>query len=114
MITPFYLTFKEIWRNRGRFFLFSLVIALITILVLFIAVAAIAQIIGVTILGVGIGAAATVLLSFTFPATIPIVFSPNAIVLGIASLLAIGPIGGLVSVRYALRVEPLMALGLAG
>ena len=32
-----YLSLKEIWRNKGRFFLFSLVIALITILVLFIA-----------------------------------------------------------------------------
>ncbi len=32
-----YLAFKELWRNRGRFFLFSLVIALITTLVLFIA-----------------------------------------------------------------------------
>ncbi|MCJ7702203.1 MAG: ABC transporter permease, partial [Anaerolineales bacterium] len=32
-----YLSFKEIWRNKGRFFLFSLVIALITFLVLFIA-----------------------------------------------------------------------------
>ena len=33
----FFLAFKEIWRNKGRFFLFSLVIALITSLVLFIA-----------------------------------------------------------------------------
>ena len=33
----FYLAFKEIWRYRGRFFLFSLVIALITSLVLFVA-----------------------------------------------------------------------------
>ena len=32
-----YLAIKEIWRNRGRFFLVSLVIALITLLVLFIA-----------------------------------------------------------------------------
>jgi putative ABC transport system permease protein len=32
-----YLAIKEVWRNRGRFFLFSLVIALITSLVLFIA-----------------------------------------------------------------------------
>ena len=31
------LSFKEMWRNRGRFLLFSLVIALITLLVLFIA-----------------------------------------------------------------------------
>jgi putative ABC transport system permease protein len=37
-----------------------------------------------------------------------------AIVIGVASLMLIGPIGGLVSVRYALRVEPLTALGLAG
>lgn len=34
---PPYLAFKEIWRNKGRFFLVSLVIALITTLVLFIA-----------------------------------------------------------------------------
>ncbi len=32
-----YLASKEIWRNRGRFLLFSLVVALITMLVLFIA-----------------------------------------------------------------------------
>jgi putative ABC transport system permease protein len=32
-----YLAFKEVWRNRGRFLLFSMVIALITTLVLFIA-----------------------------------------------------------------------------
>jgi putative ABC transport system permease protein len=31
----------------------------------------------------------------------------------IGSLLLIGPIGGLVSVRYSLKVEPLTALGLA-
>jgi putative ABC transport system permease protein len=79
-----------------------------------IAVAAVLQIILVTILGVGIGAAVTVLLSFTFPATVPIVFSPMAIVVGIASLMLIGPIGGMISVRYALRVEPLTALGLSG
>src|SRR5512135_3357254 len=32
-----YVAFKEVWRNRGRFLLLSLVIALITLLVLFIA-----------------------------------------------------------------------------
>ena len=32
-----YLAIKEIWRNKGRFLLFSMVIALITVLVLFIA-----------------------------------------------------------------------------
>ncbi len=33
---PIFLAFKEFWRNKGRFFLVALVIALITILVLFI------------------------------------------------------------------------------
>ena len=37
LILATYLAAKEIWRNRGRFFLVSLVIALITLLVLFIA-----------------------------------------------------------------------------
>ncbi|MCX7838226.1 MAG: ABC transporter permease [Anaerolineae bacterium] len=79
-----------------------------------IALAALIQIVLVTILGVSIGAAVTVLLALTFPATIPLVFSPMAIIIGIASLMLIGPIGGMVSVRYALRVEPLVALGLGG
>jgi len=34
---PLYLALKETWRNRSRFMLFSLVIALITTLVLFVA-----------------------------------------------------------------------------
>ncbi|MFC2030307.1 ABC transporter permease [Chloroflexota bacterium] len=33
---PFYLAFKEFWRNKGRFFMVVMVIALITTLVLFI------------------------------------------------------------------------------
>ncbi len=77
-----------------------------------IALAALAQIVIVTVIGVAIGTAFTLLLSLTFPPTVPIVFSPNAVLVGIGSLLAIGPVGGLVSVRYALRVEPLTALGL--
>jgi len=32
-----HLATRELWRNRGRFLLFSMVIALITVLVLFIA-----------------------------------------------------------------------------
>ncbi len=78
-----------------------------------IVLAALAQIVMVTVLGVAIGTAVTLLMALTFPATIPIVFSPLAIVLGVVSLLVIGPIGGLVSLRYALRVEPLTALGLS-
>ena len=37
MFTAIHLAVKEIWRNRGRFLLFSLVVALITVLILFIA-----------------------------------------------------------------------------
>ena len=70
------------------------------------------QIIAVTVIGVGLGAAASQGLSLGFPPTIPIVFTPAAVGAAVASLLLIGPIGGLVSVRYSLKVEPLTALGL--
>ena len=75
--------------------------------------ASIIQIIVVTVIGVFMGAAATLLLSLSFPPTIPIVFAPSAVWSAIVSLLLIGPIGGLISVRYSLKVEPLTALGLA-
>jgi len=67
----------------------------------------------VTVIGVFIGAVVTFLLSLSFPPTIPIVFAPSAVWTAVLSLLLIGPIGGLVSVRYSLKVEPLTALGLA-
>ena len=75
--------------------------------------ASIIQIIAVTVIGVFIGAVVTLLLSLSFPPTIPIVFAPSAVWTAVVSLLLIGPIGGLVSVRYSLKVEPLTALGLA-
>ena len=75
--------------------------------------ASIIQIIVVTVMGVFMGVAATLLLSLSFPPTIPIVFAPSAVWSAIVSLLLIGPIGGLISVRYSLKVEPLTALGLA-
>ncbi len=75
--------------------------------------ASIIQIVVVTVLGVGFGVAVTLLLSLGFPPTIPIVFAPSAVMASVGSLLLIGPIGGLVSVRYSLKVEPLTALGLA-
>ncbi len=78
-----------------------------------IATNAVTQIVAVTLVGVALGTAVTLLLALTFPATVPIVFSPNAVIVGIAALMTIGPVGGLVSVRYALRVEPLTALGLS-
>jgi putative ABC transport system permease protein len=76
-----------------------------------IAIASIFQVTVVTILGVFIGAAGTLLLAMNFPVTVPIVFKANSTAMAIISLLLIGPIGGLVSVRYSLRIEPLRALG---
>jgi putative ABC transport system permease protein len=77
-----------------------------------VAVASIFQVTLVTIIGVAIGAAFTLMLAANFPVTVPIVFKANTTLIAIVSLLLIGPIGGLVSVRYSLRIEPLRALGL--
>lgn len=73
----------------------------------------IVQIVAITILGVAIGSVGTLLLSLSFPVTIPIVFTSQSIIAAISSLLIIGPLGGLVSLRILLKVEPLTALGLA-
>jgi putative ABC transport system permease protein len=71
------------------------------------------QIILVTVFGVLMGGGVTFLLALVLPAGIPILFSGNSIIVAIVSLLAIGPVGGLVSVRAAISVEPLTALGLS-
>lgn len=78
-----------------------------------VALASIFQVTVVTVIGVFIGAAFTLLLAANFPVTVPIVFKANSTAIAIGSLLLIGPIGGLVSVRYSLRIEPLRALGLS-
>jgi putative ABC transport system permease protein len=75
--------------------------------------AAVIQIVVVTIIGVAIGGIMTFLFSLTFPPTIPIVFNGTTSAIAIAALLLIGPLGGLVSIRYAVRIEPLKALGLS-
>lgn len=77
-----------------------------------VAVAIVTQIILVTIIGVAIGAAGTFILTQFLPLGIPIIFSGTTAALTIASLLLIGPIGGMVSIRLALKVEPLRALGM--
>lgn len=79
-----------------------------------VALTALAQIVLVTIIGVGIGTALSLGLSLTFPPTFPIVFTGSAVVAAVLALLVIGPLGGLVSIRYALQVEPLTAIGLGG
>lgn len=71
------------------------------------------QISVVTAFGVLFGTAITLLLALFMPPTVPISFTVRAMSLQIMTLLLIGPAGGLVSVRLATRVEPLIALGLS-
>ncbi|MEZ4861843.1 MAG: ABC transporter permease [Caldilineaceae bacterium] len=75
--------------------------------------AAIAQIVTINALGVVIGAAGSLALSLTFPPTVPIVFTGQAVLTAVVSLMLIGPLGGLVSLWALLKIEPLTALGLA-
>ena len=77
-----------------------------------IAIAFVLQIVYITLLGVGIGIGGTLALSLSFPVSVPIVFTPQSVLLAVVSLLIIGPLGGLVSLIYLLRIEPLTALGL--
>lgn len=78
-----------------------------------VALAATLQIVTVTFAGVAIGGLGTLALSLSLPATIPIIFDGQAVIAAAASLLLIGPVGGLLSIRQLLRVEPLTALGLS-
>lgn len=80
---------------------------------LLVAAASVIQIVVVTVIGVAIGGAMTYLFSLTFPPTVPIVFNGNTSALAVVALLLIGPLGGLVSIRYAVQIEPLKALGLS-
>lgn len=73
---------------------------------------AVIQIIVVTALGVGIGGGMTYLFSLGFPPTIPLVFNGTRSLIAVALLLLIGPLGGMVSIIYAVRIEPLKALRL--
>ncbi|MDZ7802152.1 MAG: ABC transporter permease [Trueperaceae bacterium] len=77
-----------------------------------VAVATVLQIVFTNLIGVAFGALGTALLAASFPATVPIVFQPGNVGLAVGGLLVIGPVGGLVALRAALRVEPLTALGL--
>lgn len=74
--------------------------------------AAVIQIIVVTAMGVAIGGGLTYLFSLGFPPTIPLVFNGSRSLIAIALLLFIGPLGGMVSIIYAVRIEPLKALRL--
>jgi len=77
-----------------------------------VAAAVVFQIILVTTFGVLLGGLITLGLAAGLPPVVPILFSGTSVLLATTALLAIGPIGGLVSVRLAISVEPLIALGL--
>ncbi len=71
------------------------------------------QIIFITVFGVFLGTSATLGLGALLPDGVPAVFSLSAVWSEILIMLVIGPLGGLVAVRMASRVEPLKALGLS-
>lgn len=77
-----------------------------------VATASVLQIVLVTVIGVLLGSLVIFALTLGLPAGIPVLFTPDSIAIAIVSLLLIGPIGGLVSIRLALKVEPLSALGM--
>ena len=77
-----------------------------------VAVASILQIIFVTVFGVALGGLAVFGLVLGMPSSVPILFTGTSVLIAVASLLLIGPLGGLVSIRVALKVEPLTALGM--
>jgi len=78
-----------------------------------VAASSVIQITVVTIIGVLIGGLLTFLFSLTFPPTVPIVFNGTTSAIALVALLLIGLLGGLVSIRYAVKIEPLKALGLS-
>lgn len=78
-----------------------------------VAAASVIQIVIVTTIGVAIGGLLSYLFSLSFPPTVPIVFNGTTSAIAVLALLLIGPLGGLVSIRYAVRIEPLKALGLS-
>jgi putative ABC transport system permease protein len=77
-----------------------------------VATASIMQIIFVTVFGVILGGVVTFGLTLGMPSGVPILFTGTSILIAALSLLLIGPIGGMVSIRMALKVEPLSALGM--
>jgi putative ABC transport system permease protein len=77
-----------------------------------VALAAIVQIVMVTLLGIAIGSVVSWGLSLMLPPNVPILFELRSGAIAVASIMLMGLIGGLVSIRQSLRVEPLIALGL--
>jgi putative ABC transport system permease protein len=79
---------------------------------LVVALANVIQIVAITLVGILLGSLVTFGLALIFPPNIPLVFELESGLTTVLTIFSIGPIGGLVSIRYSLRVEPLTALGL--
>jgi putative ABC transport system permease protein len=77
-----------------------------------VALAVLVQILVVTVFGVIIGSLATFGIALVFPPNIPIIFEPSSGAMAATTIILMGLVGGLVSIRHSLRVEPLIALGL--
>jgi putative ABC transport system permease protein len=77
-----------------------------------VAASVVMQIILVSTVGVLLGGLLTAGLALGMPSTVPIAFNGPTVLFAIIALLLIGPLGGLVTVRLAVSVEPLTALGL--
>ena len=75
--------------------------------------ASVIQIMVVTAIGVAIGSGLAYIFSLTFPPTVPIIFNGTNSLIAVIALLIIGPLGGMVSIIYAVRIEPLKALKLS-
>jgi putative ABC transport system permease protein len=71
------------------------------------------QIFLVNAFGVVMGGLCTLVLALVLPAAVPIRFVGSSIMVTLAALLVIGPMGGLASIQVLLKAEPLRALGLA-
>jgi putative ABC transport system permease protein len=69
------------------------------------------QIAIVTALGVGLGGLVTFLLTLGIPPEVPLELSGATIASTTLLLLLIGPLAGMVSIRLAVRVDPLTAIG---
>lgn len=74
---------------------------------------ALAQMAVVTVGGVTVGALGAAGLAYGIPSTVPLEWPLERLGLTLATLLVMGPLGGIVSLRILLKVEPLIALGLA-
>ncbi|HUV72685.1 MAG TPA: ABC transporter permease [Anaerolineae bacterium] len=77
-----------------------------------VALATLIEILLTMVAGVAIASPLMLGIASSFPASVPIVFDLRTTAMAVGSIFLMGFLGGLLSIRYSLRVEPLIALGL--